>query len=214
MKLRVDQEFQQVRIKDLNDLNNVEMFSTSLRGGKAFAAEQKIRELKARIAKLNSQKLKVTSKKIIEMSTANMNIQPSKKYGFSPEEVEKRALEYERFRTVYNMHRIEKTAKLNLRQDRYNGKKYSRKRKKLRENLNIGERVYVLAERIKKKSAPGKFYKQSVQNISYFNKDTIFTIRKKQIIDGIRYYWVKSPLANLPKRFSRSELFALKSNFL
>ena len=54
MKLQVDQEFQQVRIKDLNDLNNVEMFSTSLRGGKAFAAEQKIRELKTRIAKLAS----------------------------------------------------------------------------------------------------------------------------------------------------------------
>ena len=39
------------------------MFSTSLRGGKAFAAEQKIRELKTRIAKLNSQKLKITQKK-------------------------------------------------------------------------------------------------------------------------------------------------------
>ena len=68
MKLQVDQEFQQVRIvKDLNDLNNVEMFSTSLRGGKAFAAEQKIRELKTRILKLNSQKLNVTPKKITEM---------------------------------------------------------------------------------------------------------------------------------------------------
>ena len=52
--------------------------------------------------------------------------------------------------------------------DRYDPKKYSKKRKKLRENLNIGERVYVLAERIKKKSAPGKFYKQSVQNIRFF----------------------------------------------
>ena len=52
MKLQVDQEFQQVRIKDLNDLNNVEMFSTSFRGGKVFATEQKIRELKTRIAKL------------------------------------------------------------------------------------------------------------------------------------------------------------------
>ena len=31
------------------------------------------------------------------------------------------------------------------------------KRKKLRENLNIGEKVYILAERIKKKTAPGKF---------------------------------------------------------
>ena len=96
------------------------------------------------------------------------------------------------------------------------------KRKKFRENLNIGEEVYILAERIKKKTAPGKFYKQSVQNISYFNKDTIrkilyytilYTIRKKYIVDNIRYYWVKSPLKNLSKSFQRTELFALKSNF-
>ena len=75
-----------------------------------------------------------------------------------------------------------------MRMDRYNRKKYLKKRKKLRENLNIGERVYVLAERVKKKSAAGKFYKQSVQNISFFNKDTVYTIRKKQMIDCIRYY--------------------------
>ena len=81
----------------------------------------------------------------IEVSTANMNIRPSKKYGFSPEKVEKRALESERFRTVYNMHRLAKTRKLNLRQDRYDKKKYGGKRKKLRENLNIGEKVYILA---------------------------------------------------------------------
>ena len=43
MRLQVDQEFQQLQIKDLNKNNNVEMFSTSLRGGKAFAAEQKTR---------------------------------------------------------------------------------------------------------------------------------------------------------------------------
>ena len=111
------------------------MFLTSLRGGKAFAAEQKIRELKARISKLYVQKLRVSSKKIIELSTANMNIQPSKKYGFSPEEVERRALESERLRIVYNMHRLKKTDELNQRQDRYDKKKHSRKRKKLRENF-------------------------------------------------------------------------------
>ena len=59
MRLQLDQEFQQVKIKDLNDLNNVEMFSTNLRGGKEFTAEQKIRELKTRIAKLNAQKLQI-----------------------------------------------------------------------------------------------------------------------------------------------------------
>ena len=31
MKLQVDEEFQQVKIMDLNDLNNFEMFSSSIR---------------------------------------------------------------------------------------------------------------------------------------------------------------------------------------
>ena len=56
MRLQVDNEFEQVKIKDLNDENNVEMFTTAVRGGKAFVAEQKIRELKTRISKLNAQK--------------------------------------------------------------------------------------------------------------------------------------------------------------
>ena len=46
VKLKDDNEFQQVKLKDLNEANNAEMFTTSVRGGKAFAAEQKIRELK------------------------------------------------------------------------------------------------------------------------------------------------------------------------
>ena len=91
MRLQVDQEFQQVKIKDLNGLNNVHMFSTFIRDGKAFAAEQKIRELKTRTAKVASQKLKISPNKIIEISTANMNIQPSKKYGISLEEIEKKS---------------------------------------------------------------------------------------------------------------------------
>ena len=57
MRLQVDSEFQQVKIKDLHDQNNIKIFTTSVRGGKAFVAEQKIRELKTRILKLNAQKL-------------------------------------------------------------------------------------------------------------------------------------------------------------
>ena len=60
MRSQVDKGFQQVKIKNLNDENNVEMFTSSVRGEKAFAAEQKIRELKTRISKLNAQKLKIT----------------------------------------------------------------------------------------------------------------------------------------------------------
>ena len=43
-------------------------------------------------------------------------------------------------------------------------------RKKLCKELNVEKKVLILAERLKKKSALGKFYKQSVQNIPYFNK--------------------------------------------
>ena len=215
MRLQVDQEFQKLKINELNKQNNVNMFTTSLRQGKAFAAKQKIRELKTRIAKLKGQKLKLTPKKIIEISTANMNmkIKPSRKYGISPDTVENKALSSERFRTLFNMHRIDRTSKLSARMDRFDRKKDRRKKKKLRENLDVGEKVYILAERITKKSAPGKFYKQSVQNISCFNKEKIYRIRKKKLIDGIRYYWVKSSLTDLPKRFQRSELFALRANF-
>ena len=98
-------------------------------------------------------------------------------------------------------------------------KRYSAKRKKLREDLLIGEKVLVLAERIKKEAAPGKFYKQFVQNIYYFIKEGTFTIRTIQPIDGIKYYWLKDAQNNkiykkLTKRFQRTELFAIRGNFV
>ena len=99
-----------------------------------------------------------------------MNSVQSEKYELSPEEIEKKTLSSERFRTVFDMNRINKTNLLHERLDKYEKKKYSAKRRKLRENLSTGEKVLVLAERIKKKPAPGKFYKQSVQKIDYFNK--------------------------------------------
>ena len=46
MKLQVDQEFQQIKIKDLNRQNNVEMFSTSLRGLKYSLQNRKLESLK------------------------------------------------------------------------------------------------------------------------------------------------------------------------
>ena len=115
---------------------------------------------------------------------------------------------------IFNMHRIEKTQKLHRRLDDYDVKKYSAKRRKLKDELFTGEKVYIVAEQIKKKSAPGKFYKQSVQNISYFNKHKTFIIRATRSISGIKYYWLKNAETNrnLAKRFMRTELFALKDN--
>ena len=106
-----------------------------------------------------------------------MNSVKSEKYGLTPEEIEKKSLSSERFRTIFNMQMIEKTKILDDRVIRYK-KKYLVKRRKLRENLNIREKVLVLAKRIKKKSAPGKFYEQSVQNIAYSNREKTFLKRK------------------------------------
>ena len=43
MRLQVDNEFEQIKIKDLNEKNNIQIFTSSVRGGKAFATEQKIK---------------------------------------------------------------------------------------------------------------------------------------------------------------------------
>ena len=48
----------------------------------------------------------------------------------------------------------------------------------MRENVNIGEKLLVLAERINIKLVSGKFYKQTVQNISYFNKKNLIYNKK------------------------------------
>ena len=145
-----------------------------------------------------------------------MNLMKSTKYGLSPKEIEKRSLAGEQFKTVFNMHQIEKSQRLHRRLDKYDVMKYSAKSKKLRERHFVSEKVLVLAERIKKKAVPGKFYKQSVQNISYFNKYKTFIIRKIRTIDSIKQCWLEGTQNNkkLTKRFQRTELFAVRGNFV
>ena len=95
------------------------MFTSLVKGSKAFAAEEKIRELKSRISKLHGQKLKISPTRIIENTVFNMNLMKSLKYGMSPEKIERRSLAGERFRVVFNMHLIKKTKKLHDRLNRY-----------------------------------------------------------------------------------------------
>ena len=131
------------------------MFTTSIPGGKTFAAK-KIKELKTSVVKPSIQKLKISPTKITLNSAVNMNSIVSEKYGISPEEIEKRSLSNENFKTLFYFHRIEKTRQVHGRLNTYNKKKYKFKTKKLRENLNTCGKVLVLAERIKKKLAAGK----------------------------------------------------------
>ena len=61
-----------------------------------------------------------------------MNIKPSVKYGILPENIESKSLSSERLKTLFNMHRIEKTQKLNVRLDRYDKKIYQKKKEKVK----------------------------------------------------------------------------------
>ena len=217
MRLQTDQEFQQNEIKKLNQKYNVEMFSTRLRGGKAFATEQKIRELKKVIFKTKRryklQKKKINSKQIIKKAVENLNKINSKKYGLAPDIIEKKSLESEYFKEIYDFHRLVKVTKGINRYERYNEKLDKKQKRRLREPLNINEKVLVLAERIKKKDAPKFLFKSTTENIPFFNRKKIFTIERYVLIEGTYYYWLKNEKnEKISKRFIREELFALNNN--
>ena len=112
------------------------MFSTAVRGGKAFTAEQKVRELKKRISRLlalgKNIKVKKLPNKIISKATDNMNSIPTPKYGLSPNIVEKISLSSERYREWFDIKRLRKVSKAVARYDRYENKKYLKYKKKLR----------------------------------------------------------------------------------
>ena len=99
MRLQTNQEFKQQKIHDLNKKFNVDMFTMSLRGGKAFAAEQKIREFKKIL--LRSKRIKKYNKKhikpnyLIKKTTFSLNNVKSVKYGFAPEQIEEKSLNKE-----------------------------------------------------------------------------------------------------------------------
>ena len=219
LRLQTDLEFQQNKIKKLNKKYNVEMFSTRLRGGKAFAAEQNIREFKKLLLKVKTfyQKSKTKFKpyEIIRKVTANMNKTKTVKYQIEPEDVEKKALADDNFREKFDFYRLSKIGKENKRYKRYMSKKDSYKRK-LRDPLSIGERFLVLSERLKKKDAPGKLYKASTQNKTFYNKNRIFIIRKRlKSLDNVWYYWLSEANKEIiSNRFIRQELFALKEQWM
>ena len=87
------------------------MFSTKLHVRRAFSTEQKIREFKKLLFK--SKRLHKATKtgrldprKLIRNAVQNMNNVNLQKYGVPLETVEKKSLEDEKFRAVYNFHRM------------------------------------------------------------------------------------------------------------
>ena len=86
MRLQTDLEFKQKKIFLLNKKYNLDMFSTAVKGCKAFAAEQKLRELKKRLSRLlvfqiNSKTKPKSPNILIQKAVENMNSLPTVKYG-------------------------------------------------------------------------------------------------------------------------------------
>ena len=190
------------------------MFSTAVRGGKAFAAEQKLRELKKRIFRLKAME-KVLSKmqnpyEIIRKFVENINSLPSAKYKQTPNEIEKNSLNSEVSRGRLNYLRLKR-----IRQERFNNKIYERKKLKLKSLLKVGEEVLVFALALKKKDSPGNLYKCSVDTKSYLHKSETFLIINRQKIEEKFFYWLKSRRSGkkLKFRFQRKESFAILDNF-
>ena len=219
MRLRTDQEFNQNEIKALNKKHNVEHYNTKLNEGHAVAAEQKIRELKFRLK--NFKTLSKISKNVLKpnvvlkKATNNMNIQPTRKYGVPPNEVEKKSLESEEYKLSYDIDRIRKVDKDAARYARYDLKRDKKSKKKLRSPLQTGEILFVLSSRIKKKDAPSVFCKSSTDKKSFFNKDKKFVVTKRfENHRGTEFYRIQEldTGRKTEGRFLRKELFALENN--
>ena len=221
MTLQTDLEFKQNAIKKLNNEFNVEMFHSKVRGGKAFAAERKIREFKKLLLKskrfIKRKGERLRPNQVIKKAVENMNETISTKYGVSPESVEKTTLDLEdgEFnREMYDFLRLKKVDNNNYGNRKYETKK-DKRRKKLRDPLDLEEKVLVLAERLKKKDAPSKFFKASTDNIPFFNREKIFRIYKRAKLDNGSYlYWLEDENnKKVEGRFLREELFALRKQF-
>ena len=170
------------------------MFSTKLRGGKAFAAEQKIREFKKLLLKMktlfkkSSKRLKPNE--VIKKVTTNLNRTKTEKYQMEPEEVEK-------------------VGKHANRLDRYNIKKDINSPKKLRDPLQIREKVLVLAER---KKTPRAGFTKQLPKISHTLAKKIFIIKKRvKTTSDDWYYWLSEENSDVigKNRFIRQELYAI-----
>ena len=153
---------------------------------------------------------------MIRKAAQNMNETISTKYNLAPETIEKRSLnpnDGKYFQEMYGFVRLRKIENNQMRNDKYN-QKIDRRKRTLRSPLNLNEKVLVLAERLKKKDAPGNLYKPSTENMPFFNRNRIFTIYKRaKLNNGTYLYWVEENSKKIDGRFLRQELFAINDQF-
>ena len=121
-------------------------------------------------------------KKLIQHATNNLNCIASQEYGVSPDFAEKNTQQDEKFCEIYNFYRLVKVQKYAQRYKCNYIRQGNKNHKKLRELLVVGEKVFVLAERLKEKDAPGVFYKSTTEN-KFFIRRIAFINNSYKLLD-------------------------------
>ena len=183
MRIQTDLEFRQREIQKLNQKYNILMFHTKIRGGKTFAAEQKIREFKKIVQKskrmYNSTSTKrIEPKKLIQCATNNLNSIASQKYRVSPNFVDKNMQQDEKFCEIHDFCRLVKVQKYAKRYKRNDIRQDDKKHKKLRELLVVGEKVFVLVERLKKMMCQVFFIRAQLRINHFLTKMKYFLLEE------------------------------------
>ena len=144
-----------------------------------------------------------------------MNNVNSQKYSVLPETVKKKSLKDEKFREVYDFHRMVRVSRDVERYKRNSIRSDKKTRKKLRSPLTVAEKVLVLGERLRKNNTLGNLYKSTTENISFINREEIFIVRKVLSKEDSYNYWISKTADSeiINKRFLRQELFPLKNQF-
>ena len=82
--------------------------------------------------------------------------------------------------------------------------------------MTVGEKVLVLAERLRKKDAPGNLYKSTTENTPFFNRNEVCIVRKVVPTHDTCYYLISKTTNSdklIDNRFLRQEFFVLKNQF-
>ena len=103
----------------------------------------------------------------------------TEKYKLTPNEIETRSIESERFKTEFNFENIK--IRFQIDWTVMTKKIYSKKKKKLKESQILAKKCQCQLKELNK-SATGKFYKPTVQNIFYFSREKIFIITNNKNI--------------------------------
>ena len=144
-----------------------------------------------------------------------MNKTKSQKYGLPPEEIEQKSLADEKFREIYDFHRMVRVSKDADRYERGDIHYDNKFRKKLRSPVAVGKKILAFAKRLWKKDAPENLYKSTTENMSFSNREQVFVVRKVVPRDDSHDYWISKTENGeiIDQRFLRQELFALNNQF-